>query len=261
MRGKIFVGAAAACAALCLGVAPAAADDSGHLPFVCNTTVNGGTINRSVRVPTNGVCVLNGVAVDGTIRAGTNAYLESDGSTVSGSVVGDQSLTLYIWNHSVVGGDVAGSKTPQVFVYDSTVRHSVRAASSIAPGFGHFQVCGSTIGESVVALQVGPDVLIGDAAVGCGANTIKDGDLAVVSNVTDNELHVIGNSVPNGNIRVTNNTGAGDKRVSGNSAPNGELSCSGNSAPFDGSNNDIAARVAGGQCTAASVGDHDTKDH
>src|SRR3982074_1644965 len=123
-RGKIFAGAATAFAALFLGAAPAGANTSSPPPFQCNATVNGGTINNNIQVPANGVCVLNGVTVKGSVTAGTNSYFESNGSKISGNVIGNQSLTLYAWNHSEVGANVAGPTNPHMFVSDSARRQS-----------------------------------------------------------------------------------------------------------------------------------------
>jgi predicted acyltransferase (DUF342 family) len=250
LQGKIFVGVAAAVAALCFSSGSVAADSGSPSTFQCNTTVTGGAISGDVRVPANGICILNGVTVTGNVMAGANAYFESNGSTISGSVAGDQALTLYLWNHTLVGGRVSGYKTAQVFVYDSTIAKSVRATNAVDPGFGHFHVCGNTIGQGVTAYRVGPDILVGDPAAGCGANTIK-GDIVAASNTTDNELYVIGNNVTEGDIRITGNNGTGDKRVTGNSA-HGKLVCVRNSAPFTGSMN-VAAGRAVGQCAAATV--------
>lgn len=249
MRSKIIVGAAGAFAALFLGGVPAGASTATPPPFQCNTTVNGGSF-VNVAVPAGGVCVLNGVNVSGNVTAGANAYFESNGSTVAGNVLGNQALTLYVWNHSTVGGDVAGYQAPQMFLYDSTFKQNVGGASSVAPGYGHFQLCGSTIGHDVAAYQMGPDVLIGAPAAGCGANSIG-GNLYATSNTADSELYVIGNSVTRGDLNVTNNTGAGDKRVNGNTV-SGDLVCSGNSTPFDGSKNVAAHGVSGGQCSLGS---------
>src|ERR1700736_977153 len=143
MRGKIFVGAAAVFAAFCVGTVTAAADDTSTPAFQCNATVNGGAINRNVVVQNNGVCILNGVTVKGSVTVGNKSYFESNGSKISGNVIGDQSLTLYVWNHSEVGGSIAGRMTPQLFVYDSTIKQSVSAENAVAPGYGHFQVCGN----------------------------------------------------------------------------------------------------------------------
>lgn len=260
MRSKILIsGAAAVAAVAALSGGTVAAEASGPPPFQCSTTINGGTIESDVQVPANAACFLDGVTVKGSVAADSGSYFESNGSRIWGSVVGNQALTLYIRNGSVVGRSVAGHKTAQVFVYNSAIGRSVSASDVVAPGFGHFQVCGSTIEKNVSAVRMGPDVLIGDPATGCGANTVK-GNVVVASNTTNSELYVIGNQVPNGDIRVTDNAGSGGKVVSGNSAPHDTLTCSGNSAPFDGSNNVVAGNLRGGQCSAATVTGKDSDD-
>ncbi len=252
MQKRFLVGALVALYALGLGAAPVSAGGGGG-SFNCNKTVNGGTILSNVNVNPNGVCILNGVTVTGNVTAGRNSYFESNGSTIAGNVTGGSSLTLYIWGGSKVGGNVAGINTAQVFVYDSTVGKNVAAFGSVAPGYGHFQVCGSTVTREIGVAFMGPDILIGDPAAGCGANTAKNGDIVVAANSAASEVYVIGNTATNGNIGVYNNGGAGDKRVNGNNAPKGDLFCSGNSAPFDGSANGTVGDVEGGQCTATSI--------
>lgn len=232
------MGAAATFAALFLGVAPVGANGGGGpAPFQCNKTVNGGTIAGSVQVPANGVCVLNGVSVSGSVYVDANAYFESNGSIISGQVVGNQALTLYLYNHSAVAGSVAGYQTAQLFLYESAVSLNVGAANGVTPGYGHFQICGSQIANNVTVYQIGPDVLIGAPAAGCRGNAIDKGDVTVDSNSADTEVYVIGNSINSGNLAVTNNAGAGDKQVTGNTVGKGDITCSGNSAPFSASNN------------------------
>ena len=243
MRGKVLVGVAAVVAALWVGAAHAGADGGGSPPpFLCNKTVSGGTINSNVSVPAGAVCILNGVTVNGSVSAGSNAYFESNGSKISGSVLGNQALTLYAWNHSAIGGVLAGYKTSQLFLYDSSVAQDVGAANSVAPGYGHFQICGSTLGGNLGVAYMGPDILIGDPAAGCGSNSIKH-DVFASYNGADGEVYVIGNTVLQGDMFVSNNTGVGDKRVQNNTV-SGDLNCSGNSSPFTASGN----TAHGGTC-------------
>ena len=249
MRSRILVGALLAVCAIGLGASPASANGGGGSK--CNGTVNGGTISGDVSVGNNAVCILNGVNVTGNVILAKNAYFESNGSTIAGSVTSFRSLTIYIWNHSKVGGNVVGLWTPQVFVYNSTVRN-VAAVDGVAPGYGHFQVCGSTVSGTVGAALMGPDVLIGDAAAGCGANTVG-GSIVAAGNTTDQELYVIGNTVSNGDIGIYYNTGVGDKQVHGNNAAQGDLVCSGNSAPFSGTANGTVGDLEGSQCAAATI--------
>jgi hypothetical protein len=262
LKIRILVGAVVAFAALGLGAAPAAAAGGGTN---CNGTVNGGTINSNVTVNTNGVCILNGVTVNGNVAVGKKAYFEAQGSTINGNVSGMGSLTLYIWGHSTVNGNVSALQTAQVFVYNSNVTKSLAGLNKVAPGYGHFQVCGSTVGSEIGAFSMGPDILIGGGTTDCAGNTAGT-EILAANNTVNSELYVIGNSVTNagGDIGVYNNlvtlTGGGDGEVHGNNAPQGDLFCSGNSAPFNGSGNGTVGDVEGGQCSASTITGVDADD-
>lgn len=235
--------------ALGLSTAPVGAD-AANGAAKCNGTINGGTIAGNVNVGNNAVCILNGVTVTGNVSVGFKAYFEANGSTIGGNVSGSQALTLYIWNHSNVSGNVSGYYTNQVFVYDSTVGKNVAGVYGAAPGYGHFQVCGSTVSREIGAAFVGPDILVGDPAAGCGGNTASD--FVVTNNTADSELYLIGNTAKF-DIGVYNNSGGGPGQVTGNNAPNGDLFCSGNSGPFIGSPNGSVGDVSGPQCSATTI--------
>ncbi len=252
MRSRILVGALAAVCAIGLSAAPVGANGGGGSGR-CNGTVNGGTISGDVTVGNNAVCILNNVNVTGNVFLQKNAYFESNGSTIAGGVTSYKSLTIYIWNHSKVGGNVVGLWTSQVFVFDSTVGKNVAAVAPVVPGFGHYQVCGTTATQGIKEAFMGPDVLIGDPAAGCGANTVKSGDILAIGNSIDSELFVIGNTAQNGDIGVYSNTGSGPKQVSGNNAPKGDLFCASNGAPFAGSANGTVGEAVGGGCTATTL--------
>lgn len=243
MRGKIFVGVAAVFAALFIAAVPAGAKGLGG-PLTCNGTYTGGSYS-SVTVPDNGVCVLNQVTVGGGATVGSNGYLESNGSTFSNTVVGNNALTIYLWGNSgISGGSLAAGSSAQVFVYNSSVHGNIGASNSVASGYGHFQICGSSVVGDTSVSSVGPDILIGAPAASCGANTLM-GNVTLSSNSTDQELYLIGNSI-RGDVTVANTTGVGDKRVNNNSI-HGSVSCSGNAGPWDGSGNNFSG--SGGQCT------------
>lgn len=244
MKSRVLAGVAIAFAALAIGTSQAGAKGGGGggSPLTCNGTYTGGTYS-SVTVPANGVCILNGVSVSGGATVGSKAYLESNGSTFGTDIVGNSALTIYLHgNSSVTGGNLAAASSAQVFVYNSSVHGNIGASNSVAPGYGHFQICGSSVVGNTSVSGFGPDILIGDPAASCGANTLM-GDVALSSNPDYNELYLIGNSI-RGDVTVSSNTGIGDKRVNSNTI-HGNLSCSGNSAPFNGSGNN----ESGGQCT------------
>ncbi len=255
MRGRFLVGLAVVVTALGLSAVPAGANSSGGGgTFHCDQTVNGGTISQNITVPNNATCILNNVTVTGNVNANTNSYFEANGSTIHGNINGYQSLTLYVWGNSVVDGTVSGSYTPQVFVYDSTVGKNIGAFNASAPGYGHFQVCGTTVGREIGAAFMGPDILIGDPAAGCAGNTTQTNDILVAYNKADSEVHVIGNTAVAGDINIYNNTGVGDFQIHANNAPYGDIFCSGNTgSTFSGTGNGTVGDAAGGQCTATKI--------
>jgi hypothetical protein len=243
-----------------VGLTGVPAGANGGVNFKCNGTVNGGTISSDVTVGNNATCVLNNVTVSGSVNVMKNAYFESNNSTISGSVTSFKALTLYIWNHSTVGGNVVAASTAQLFFYDSTGGRNVAAINDVAAGFGHFQVCGSTVKSGIKVGFVGPDVLIGSPSTGCAGNTVTNGDILAVGNSLSSELYVLGNTAQNGDIGVYFNTGSAPEQVSGNNAPNGDLFCSGNAAGFSGSGNGSVGDVSGPQCSAATITGIDSDD-
>jgi hypothetical protein len=255
LRSRVLLAAAAAAiAAIGVSAPPAGASMIRASQFHCNTTVNGGVIDSNLVATDDAVCILNGVTVNGNVGVGPNAYFESNGSTISGNVTGDQALTLYIWNKSRVDGNVVGNSAAQVFVWNSTVGKSISVGNSVAAGYGHFQVCGSTIGISIGASYFGPDILVGDPAAGCKGNTVTNGSIVLQNNTPDQELFVLFNLIKNTDLIVVNNTSSsGVQRVHGNELPNGDLVCQGNGTNFEdggnGANIGVGA-VQGGQCTA-----------
>lgn len=244
--------------AMGLSAVPVAAGGGGG-PLNCNSTVNGGKVNGNVTVNPSAVCILNGVNVTGNVLVGNNAYFEANGAKITGNVVGAGALTIYVWGGTLVSGNVTGLGTAQLFVYDSNVQGNIAAVSNVSPGYGHFQVCGSHVGLNVGTAVTGPDVLIGDPAAGCGANTIQGGDLIVADVKANSELYVIGNDVPFGDISIFLNTGTGPKLVNGNNAPHGDLTCQNNSGPFDGSANGTVGDLVGA-CAATSINGNDIDD-
>jgi hypothetical protein len=253
-----------AIAALGLSAAPAGASTGSGGSFHCNKTINGGTIASNVTVTNNAVCILNGVTVQGNVGVDTNAYFEASGSTITGNVSAGSALTVYIHNHSSVGGNVAGYLTAQIFVYDSSVGRNVAGVNAYRPGYGHFQVCGTTVSRSIQVGIMGPDVLIGDPAASCAGNTANTSGMGgyngilVTYNTADKELYVIGNTATWGDIAIYDNYSAsGDKQVHGNSAPNGDLICYGNATPFSGNLNATVGDVEGNQCSATTVTGND----
>lgn len=235
MRRLVAIGGLATLG-LIVGPVPSLANNTPP-PFQCNGTFTGKTINGNLEVPANGVCILNASTVNGNLQADTNAYLESKGSNLQGDVTGNSALTIYLHDATRVAGNVVGYATPQVLVYDSSIMDNVVGYNSVAPGYGHFQACGNTVGQSIGVAKMGPDVLIGDPATGCGGNSLKMGSIGVAQNNTYADLYVIGNQLQQGSLYVSQNSGTSDKLVQQNSGPNGNLDCQGNGLPFAGTPN------------------------
>jgi hypothetical protein len=253
LRNRILVGAAMTLCAIGLSAVPASANGGGG-STKCNSTINGGTISSNLNVGNNAVCVLNGVTVNGNVSVAKNAYFEANGGTINGNVSAYKALTVYIHGGTHVNGNVANASSAQLFVFNSTVSKSIGAVNDVAPGYGHFQVCGSTVSREIGAGLVGPDVLIGDPAASCGGNTA--GSIVVANDSATSELFVIGNTVNNGDLGVWGNTGPGPKQVNGNTVSKGDLLCLSNSSPFDGSGNGAVGDLMG-SCSASSVTGND----
>lgn len=251
MNPRITAAVGLAAAALSLIAAPAAHASGGA--FSCNGTYSGKNINLDLQVPAGGTCVLNSSAVNGNVIVGANGYFESNGTKVSGNIGGSGALTVYVHDQSNIQGAINLTQTPQVFLFDSRVAGNMSATNSVAPGYGHVQLCGVTSPTgsgsqaNLTVSGVGPDVLIGDPASGCAGNSFT-GDVNISGNNTYGEMVVRGNTLNNqGNLNVSNNTGTSEKFVQTNSSTGqGNLACSGNSAPFTASANNFSNKS--GQC-------------
>jgi hypothetical protein len=214
-------------------------------PVECNGTLTGQTIPDDLVVPDNGSCTIVNSTVGDDVKVGQNAYFQSTGSTIGGHVSGSRSLTIFIDTGSTVGDGVESLRTGQLFVFNSTVKGDVEAWRNT----DKVQICGSTIDGLVHVHQSGRDILVGDPAGGCGANTIQNGNkVKVHNNNTDVELVVSGNTFQGGgNLSVEDNSGTSDKFVQDNTGSGGEIECHGNENPFTGTPNSGFASSRG-QC-------------
>lgn len=225
-------------------VAPALATGAGT--WSCSGTYSARTVSSNVDVPAGGTCVLNASFVRGTVTVESGAYFEAGQTTITGDLVANQALTLYLHDRSTVGNIVA-AKTAQVFIYDSSALN-IGAGGAIATGYGHVHVCGDTVGGAIGVAGMGPDILVGDPAAGCGGNTVKTGDVWINGNDTYAELTIAGNTIQKGNLDVERNVGTSSKLIQNNTLPEGTLYCAGNQAPFTGALNSSQS-TTGGQCS------------
>jgi hypothetical protein len=199
----------------------------------CNTTRTGETISGSLVVPDNGACTIINSTVGDDVRVGKNAYFQATGSQIGDDVEGNSSLTIFIDTGTTVGGHVEANRTSQLFVFNATVNGEVEAWKSD----DKVQVCGNTLAGGLHVQKSGRDILIGDPASGCGANTFTGSSSASIhNNNTDVELTIKGNSFTNGNMLVADNKGTSDKLVQDNKGGK-KLDCFGNEQPFTASGN------------------------
>ena len=257
MRKLLVVLGASLALALTAGTAPGAAQSSGRAQrgeqrgnpqraavarrksvkrrqrklLKCNRTFNGVTA-RQVVVPRNGACILKRSTVKGSVQVLGNAYFEARKTSIRGDVEGRNALTIFIHSNSRVARQVVAKRTPQVFLFGSTVGNGVQARDAISD-FGHVQLCGMTILEGDVFVEVtGRDVFVGDPRAGdCPGNSVRRGNVAIQRNYTDIELIVSGNRISSGSLTVSGNSGPSEKLVQGNTGA-GTLTCEGNTLPF-----------------------------
>jgi hypothetical protein len=219
----------------------------GHRGFKCDGTFTGITV-RDLTVKPNDACTLNRSTVTGDVSVRTNAYFETNDTSIGGDVEGKSALTIFIRDGSSVGGDVEAKRTPQLFLFTSTVTGDIEAKNAIGDS-GHVQICGVNVLEGdILVKKVGGDVLVGDPlAVDCPGNTVTHGSVWIERNVTDIELVVRGNTIPEGSLDVSDNTGPSDKFVQSNTGGK-RLTCNDNTTPFVGMPNTGWAFTQG-QCS------------
>ncbi len=219
----------------------------GHEGFKCDGTFTGITL-RELTVAPNDSCTLNQSTVKGDVSVRANAYFEANDTAIGGDVGAKDALTVFIHDGSSVGGDVEAKRTPQLYVFTSTVTGDVEAKNAISD-IGHVQICGVHVLEGdIVVKRVGGDVLVGDPLTSdCPGNTVNHGSVRIERNVTDVELVVRGNTIPEGSLDVSDNTGPSAKFVQSNTGGT-RLECDDNLAPFVGSPNTGWATIQG-QCS------------
>jgi hypothetical protein len=219
----------------------------GHRGFKCDGTFTGITV-RDLTVKPNDACTLNRSTVTGDVSVRTNAYFETNDTSIGGDVEGKSALTIFIRDGSSVGGDVEAKRTPQLFLFTSTVTGDIEAKNAISDS-GHVQICGVNVLEGdILVKKVGGDVLVGDPlAVACPGNTVNHGSVWIERNVTDIELVVRANTIPEGSLDVSDNTGPSDKFVQSNTGGK-RLTCNDNTTPFVGMPNTGWAFTQG-QCS------------
>jgi hypothetical protein len=194
-----------------------------------------GTLARvtiaDVTVPAGATCRLGDATVNGTVVVQGDAYFEASATKIAGSVRASGALTVFLNGGTFVSGSLLVDQTAQVFLYKTSVGGVARVSGSLAPGYGHVQLCDSAAG-GIEVTGSGPDVLVGDPAAGCPGNEVKN-DVVISNNDTASELAVSGNVI-GGSLLVTDNVGTSPKRVMGNNVL-GQVDLSGNAVPFDAS--------------------------
>ena len=225
--------------------AQSAKDRGRHDAFKCNGTLTGAF--HDVVVPPNGVCVLTNSTVRENVEVRKNAYFQADNTKIRDDVRGDHAQTVFINTGSSVGGGVETRGGAQLFVYNATVKHDIRATNLT----NKVEICGTTVSRGGVDIERlhggGNEILIGDPlTVGCPRNTVSRESVKVEMNFTDVYFVIRGNTISHGNLLVTDNTGTSDKFVQTNNRGK-TLNCTGNTAPFVGGPNGTWTRKRG-QC-------------
>jgi hypothetical protein len=226
---------AVAIVALLTAAAPALAngdngDGNGDNATQCNGTFTGVTLGDVV-VPPNGACILDNSVVNGQVDVLKDAYFQAVNTKISEDVNGDHAQTVFIDTGSS-SGDVSGDTTAQFFIFNATVNGDVDSDHST----NEVEVCGSTVKGAATIQHLqggGNEILVGDPAGGCAANTLKN--VRVDHNFTDILLSIRGNSI-SGNATVSHNNGPSDKFVQANNGGK-TLKCVGNASPFVGGPN------------------------
>lgn len=184
-----------------------------------------------LNVPEGAVCRVSGSTVNGSVTVERDAYFEASATKINGAVRAAHTLTVFLHDGTVVSGNVIVEDTAQLFLYKATVGGTAKVTGAAAPGYGHVQVCNTSVGAIEIRAS-GPDVMVGDPEAGCPGNRVGK-DVVITRNHTMSELDVSGNVI-GGSLLVTDNTGSSPKRVMNNSVL-GRIDLSNNASPFDAS--------------------------
>jgi hypothetical protein len=198
----------------------------------CHATLTHAKLG-SVVVAAGQACTVKQSTITGSVTVMKGGYFEADATQIHGSVTGLGAQTIFINTGSHLGGSVIGKGTRQVFVYNSTIGKAISARGFSSSA----QICGTTLKHGDLTVNGGHrEVLVGDPAAHCGANTLDAGSLTVKSNRTADFFAVISNWVKKGDMTVSQNTG-GSKKLVKNNRGGGRLACSNNAKPFTGKPN------------------------
>jgi len=216
---------------LVLVVAPSSANAAQDVQ--CSGELTAVTV-RNVTVPAGGSCTLHNSNVKGRVVASSASYFQATHTRISGDVAATDAQTLFVEKGSTVGGSVRASRVAQVFLFASRVRKNVLVDGATDQVF----ICDSNIElGSIQVIRSARDILIGGLPTGgCGGNSVRRGNMAVLWNSTDVQLVISGNRFPRGNLIVSGNTGPSEKIVQGNFGGR-RIACRANAGQFRASNN------------------------
>jgi hypothetical protein len=195
--------------------------------LTCEADAIGVTVD-DVIVPANAVCNLIDSTVRGNVKVLEGAYFQATNSDIGGKVRASNALTLFLDLESTVGGDVRAYNTAQVYVFGATIGRGLDIHKTTEV----VNVCGATITKGDLRVsESGLDILVGssDSTAECAGNTVSDGDLELVRNLTDVEFVVSGNTISD-DLEVFKNTGPVEKTITDNVGGD-ELECWGNEEP------------------------------
>jgi len=193
-----------------------------------------GVTAANVTVPVGGSCSLRNSTVTGRVVAPAGSYFHAAHTRIAGDVVGSSSQTLFLDQHSTVGGSVRTSRVVQVFLFGARVHKNVKVDRTTDQVF----ICGSTVERgSIQVTRSSRDIMIGGPrSDGCAGNSVRRGSMTVLRNTTDVQLVISGNRFPKGNLVVSGNTGSSPKVVQGNSGGK-RIACQANAPRFRASQN------------------------
>ena len=201
-------------------------------PTTCTGALAHATTN-DMSVPSGAICRVSSSTVNGSVTVAAGAYFEASATRIYGNIQATGALTVFLHDGTYVSGSMLVDTTSQFFLYKTTIAGAVRITNAMAPGFGHVQVCDSTLGQ-VEIRGSGPDILVGDPNGGCPGNTVQK-NLVVSGNTALSEIQISGNHVV-GSLTVTGNSGPAAKRVTSN-VVQGAVDVSNNALPIVAENN------------------------
>ena len=152
----------------------------------CDGTASGLTIRGDLNVPSGGSCQLINSTVRGDVKVRGGGYFQASNTTIRGDVKAKRSQTVFVEGGSTVKGNVVADRTSQVFLFASAIGGNI----DVSRADDKVNVCGITVQGGIEVEKSGRDILVGDPlTTDCPGNVVKRGDIEILDNDTDVELH------------------------------------------------------------------------